>query len=104
EVSRVAAVRRDYGDRLLVFVGVLRYYKGLDVLLRALRSVDAHAIIVGRGTDESRLRDYASTLRVAQRVTFAGEVDDSQLRVFLHAADLFTLPSIDRCEAFGIAQ
>jgi rhamnosyl/mannosyltransferase len=26
------------------------------------------------------------------------------LRILLHAADVFAFPSIDRCEAFGIAQ
>jgi rhamnosyl/mannosyltransferase len=41
---------------------------------------------------------------VAGRVTFLGEVSESQRRVLLHACDVFVLPSLDRSESFGIAQ
>lgn len=104
EPTRVEETRRRYRGRLVLFVGVLRYYKGIDVLLDAMRAVDGHAVIVGRGSDEARLRARAADAGVAGRVTFAGEISDSELRVLFHAASVFALPSIDRCEAFGIAQ
>ena len=104
DAERVDDVRRRYGRRLVVFAGVLRYYKGIDVLLRAMRSVEGHAVIVGRGTDEARLRELSGDPAISDRVTFAGEIPDDELRILLHAADVFALPSIDRCEAFGIAQ
>lgn len=104
EVETVQEIRRRHHDRLVLFVGVLRYYKGVDVLLRAMRAVNGHAIVVGRGADQRGLRELATSVGVAERVTFAGEIGDDQLRILLHAADVFALPSIDRCEAFGIAQ
>jgi rhamnosyl/mannosyltransferase len=104
ESETVEKQRRDAGDRLVLFVGVLRYYKGLDVLLRAMARVDGHLLIVGRGPEREALGSLAEQLGIAQRVTFLGEVSESQLRILLHAADVFVLPSIDRCEAFGIAQ
>jgi len=104
ESDEVAKQRLDYGGRLLLFVGVLRYYKGLDVLLRAMTRVEGALVIVGRGPEREALETLATQLGIAGRVTFLGEVTEAQLRLLLHAADVFVLPSIDRCEAFGIAQ
>lgn len=100
----VDEVRAQYGNRIVLFVGVLRYYKGIDVLIRAMTEVNGRALIVGRGMEGTALRSQAEQLGVADRVVFLGEVPDARLRALLHAADVFVLPSIDRCEAFGIVQ
>ncbi|HVZ19663.1 MAG TPA: glycosyltransferase [Vicinamibacterales bacterium] len=100
----VCELRREHGDRIVVFVGVLRYYKGLDVLVRAMTRVRGRVLIAGRGEERARLADLARTLGLADRVMLLGEVDDTQRRQLLHAADVVVLPSIDRCEAFGISQ
>jgi rhamnosyl/mannosyltransferase len=54
--------------------------------------------------EQSGLAQLAKSIGAEERVTFFGEVSDHRLRALLHAADVFVLPSIDRCEAFGIAQ
>jgi rhamnosyl/mannosyltransferase len=74
------------------------------VLLRALARVPAHLIVVGRGPERHELAALAARLYLTKRVTFLGEVPDSERRILLHACDVFVLPSIDRREAFGIAQ
>ncbi|MBI3780594.1 MAG: glycosyltransferase [candidate division NC10 bacterium] len=104
EATEVEWLRRDLGRRLVVFVGVLRYYKGLDILLRAMTKVAGCLLIVGSGPERERLEAMAVQLGVANRALFLGEVPESRLRVLLHGAEVFVLPSIDRCEAFGIAQ
>ena len=107
EAAAVEALRRSLGigTPLVLFVGVLRYYKGLDVLLQAMAKVRrGRLVIVGRGPERATLEAIAAQLGVAGRVIFTGEVSEARLRVLLHAADVFVLPSIDRCEAFGIAQ
>ena len=96
--------RRTQGTGSVLFVGVLRPYKGLDVLLGAMDRVQARLVIVGRGPARRALETLAAQLGVADRVAFAGEVSESDRRVLLHACDVFVLPSIDRREAFGIAQ
>lgn len=95
-------LRQELGAPVVMFVGALRYYKGLDVLIRAMTQVEARAVIVGRGSD-SELSTLAAALGVADRIVFTGEVSAGQLRVLVNAADVLVLPSIDRCEAFGIA-
>jgi len=66
--------------------------------------VAGNLLLAGRGTEEVAIRRMAEGLGVASRVRFYGEVDESRLRILLHAADIFVLPSIDRCETFGIGQ
>lgn len=97
------AIRAAHPGHLIVFLGRLAYYKGLDVLLDAMRKVDATLILVGSGPKEPDLRAAAAELGVGDRVVFAGEVDHDARAAHLHAADVFAFPSTMRAEAFGIA-
>lgn len=104
----VAAIRHRYlrspDDHLILSVGVLRYYKGLHVLIDALTQLDATLVVVGSGPEGERLRDLAQAFGVAQRVHFVGRVADAELPAYYAAADVFALPSHLRAEAFGIVQ
>jgi rhamnosyl/mannosyltransferase len=93
------------GKALLLFVGRLRHYKGVDVLVEAMRDTpDAHALIVGIGPMESVWRAQAQRIGVTDRVTFLGELNDAEVVALYHAADLFVLPSTNRAETLGIVQ
>jgi rhamnosyl/mannosyltransferase len=103
-MAEVERERSQHGARLVLFVGVLRYYKGLGVLLQAMTKVQGELLIVGRGEESTALATRAKQLSIADRVHFLGEISESRLRILRHACDVFVLPSLDRCEAFGIAQ
>lgn len=98
----VAGLRARYPGPLLLFVGRLRYYKGLSYLLDAMRQVDATLLIAGTGPEAANLMVHAEQSGVAGRVHFLGDVGDSELPAYYQAADLFVLPSSHRSEAFGI--
>jgi rhamnosyl/mannosyltransferase len=104
--AAVAALRARYGAPLVLFVGKLRYYKGLPFLLEALTQLRSTAslLIVGSGPEEQHIRGLVQTLGLAGRVHLLGEVDDAELPAIYHAADVFVLPSHLRAEAFGIVQ
>jgi rhamnosyl/mannosyltransferase len=104
EEAEVAALRRELGEGIALFVGAARYYKGLDVLLSAMPAVKGRLIVAGRDTDGASLKRMANDLGVGDKVVFCGEVIPSRLRILMNAADIFVLPSIDRCETFGVAQ
>jgi len=90
------------GLRVLA-VGRLSYYKGFDVLLHALADApQAQLLLIGSGECESALRGLAKRLGIADRVRFAGHVDDAALAQAYAQAQVFCLPSIERAEAFGI--
>lgn len=87
----------------LLFVGRLRYYKGLDTLLKALVHIpETHLTIVGIGPMEAEWKALSQELGLTERVTFAGEIDDAHLPAYYQQADLFVLPANARAEAYGI--
>ena len=102
DAATVAAIRQAYGDRVILTVGRLVYYKGLEFLMRAMPDIRAHALVVGQGPMREALEVEARALGVAGRVTFLGHVPDTA--PYYHAANVFVLPSHLRSEAFGIVQ
>ena len=87
---------------ILLFVGRLRYYKGINDLLHALTKIpSAHLLIVGDGPMREPWEQLTRELDLFARVTFAGEVDDADLPACYRLADVFVLPSNLRAEAFG---
>ena len=92
------------GPPRLLFVGRLRYYKGLDTLLQALLLLpgDVTLEVVGSGPMLAEWQALAGRLGVASRVHFRGEIsDDALLGVYRHVT-LFVLPANARAEAFGM--
>src|ERR1700733_15918974 len=100
----VRGVRQRFGERLVVSVGRLVYYKGFEVLIRAMVSVRGKLVIVGDGPLRGELESLAAQLGITEKVVFAGEINNAGLTTYYHAADLFALASVARSEAFGIVQ
>lgn len=101
----VARLRADAGGLpVLLFVGVFRYYKGLQYLVEAMAQIRAVLMLVGGGPLEEELRRQVEALGLGERVRFAGRVSDEDLPAYYRAADLFVLPSCERSEAFGLSQ
>lgn len=92
------------GPPILLFVGRLRYYKGLDTLLRAMVRLpsDVRLRVVGTGPMFRPWESLAAELDLVSRVEFVGEVSDADLPAQYHQASLFVLPANARSEAFGM--
>ncbi|MCS6932329.1 MAG: glycosyltransferase family 4 protein [Acetobacteraceae bacterium] len=91
----------------ILSVGSLTPRKGHDVLLRALArltDLDWHLTIAGAARDRvhaAGLAALAEEKGIANRVTFAGEVDDATLQRLYDRADLFALATY--WEGYGMA-
>ena len=103
-LARAAELRAAHDRPIVLFVGRLIYYKGVDVLVRAMTGFDADVVLIGSGPLEPELRALAAAAGVADRLTFVPPVDDEELTAWFRAADVFCLPSVARSEAFGIVQ
>jgi glycosyltransferase involved in cell wall biosynthesis len=91
------------GPRIL-FVGRLVYYKGLEVLFRAMRGCPGRVWIVGEGPLRESLQALVVDLGLSDRVAFMSGVSTQALVAYYHAADIFVLPSTEITEAFGLVQ
>ena len=98
----VRRLNAEFGERLILSVGRLVAYKGFDVLIRAMRHVDAKLILVGTGPDSAMLSKLSASEGVDHKVTMLGHVDD--IAPYFAAASIFAFPSLNRAEAFGIVQ
>jgi len=102
DVATVAQLRRRYGPRIVLAVGRLAHYKGLDYLIRAIREVDATLLIAGVGALRQPLEHVIAQEGLGARVHLLGSVPD--VRPYYEACDVFVLPSTTPNEAFGIVQ
>lgn len=99
-----AVLREQLGlprDRpVILFGGVLRDIKGVDILVRALGDLpEAHLAIAGSGPEQDALRELAATVALG-RVHFLGFLNQRELAAAYAWADLLCLPS--RQEAWGL--
>ncbi|MGB9594503.1 MAG: glycosyltransferase [Anaerolineae bacterium] len=104
ESPAVGQIRARYGGPMLLFVGRLRYYKGLDWLIRAMPRISATLLVVGTGPMEAAWRQLAADVGVADRVVFVGDAPDEDLPAYYQACDVFVLPASERSEAYGLVQ
>ncbi|KPL04544.1 MAG: hypothetical protein AMJ90_00410 [candidate division Zixibacteria bacterium SM23_73_2] len=102
--EKIKEIKDRFRSPLILFVGMFRYYKGLQFLISAAENVDAIFILVGTGEYEMELRNQVRDNKLENRVFFLGEVKDDDLPNYYQASDIFVLPSTHRSEAFGITQ
>lgn len=88
-----------YGDFAL-FVGVLRWYKGLDYLLDAAKMVKGFIIIVGKGPEMKHLIDRIEEEGI-KNVRLLGYKPDDEVAYLFKKCLFFVLPSQTRGECFG---
>jgi len=100
--ERLAYWRDRFGDRFFLFVGVMRYYKGLPVLLDAMKGSEYPLILVGHGPCEQALKQQAQRLNLPH-VHFLGNISEEDKMALLHLCLAFVFPSTSRSEAFGVS-
>jgi glycosyltransferase involved in cell wall biosynthesis len=102
DAERLAHWRARVGPKFFLFVGVLRYYKGLHILLDAVAGTPYPVVIVGAGPIERELKDHAERLGLTN-VMFVGALDDADKVALLRLCYAVAFPSHLRSEAFGIS-
>jgi len=102
--EKVEKVRGEYGPKIILFIGRLIYYKGLEYLIQAIKSVDAKLLIIGEGYLKENLQKLVDKLKIKNKVFFLGRVGNSEIVAYYYACDIFVLPSIEKTEAFGLVQ
>ena len=99
---KCSEIRQKYGSNFTLFVGQLRYYKGLHILLEALKNLPTNLLILGQGKEEKRLKELSKKLKLSN-VYFLGHLDDAEKVNYLHSCRTLILPSHLRSEAYGLS-
>ena len=100
--DQLAFWRERVGDKFFLFIGVLRYYKGLHILLEAAEGIDYPIVIVGAGPIEQELHEQALKLGL-RNIHFLGYQTDADKVALLTLSYAVIFPSHLRSEAFGIS-
>lgn len=99
----IAALKARIGHaKFFSFVGVLRYYKGLHVLMEANQGMDLPTVIAGAGPKEAELKAHAMALGLKNTV-FLGRISDEEKTALQQLSYATVFPSHLRSEAFGIS-
>lgn len=81
--------------KILLSVGNLVELKGHNIAIQALAELDTsfQLLIVGTGPERQNLQDLANQLGLADRVLFAGRIENTELKWWYSAADVLVLCS-----------
>ena len=89
---------------IVVFLGVLNSYQGIDLLLDAAKIMKergkAPRFLI-MGFPEEKYRERAESLGLADMITFTGRVDYNDTPLYLSAGDIAVSPKISLTEANG---
>lgn len=89
-------------SKFFLFVGVIRYYKGLHILLEAAKDTNYPIVIVGAGPIEQELKKQAAQLCL-HNVIFLGYIPDDDKVALIMLCYAIVFPSHLRSEAFGVS-
>ncbi|RBL89463.1 glycosyltransferase [Chitinophaga flava] len=92
--------------KILLYVGRLSWYKGLDELLRAFKILwesrpDTHLVLVG-GDDIDQFKEYVTGIEGS--VTFTGRIDRQKVAALYKLADLGVFPSLREESSYVILE
>jgi glycosyltransferase involved in cell wall biosynthesis len=87
-------------ESIVLYAGRLVEYKGLPLLIRAMKNIPAKLVVLGDGEDKTRFEELAK--KCGTHVEFRGKVSDNELKDWMRKARVLALPAQSRLEAFGI--
>ncbi|OYT42032.1 MAG: hypothetical protein B6U78_02280 [Candidatus Aenigmarchaeota archaeon ex4484_224] len=112
KTERIEKIRKRFKiskkEKIVLFVGRLYPYKGLEFLIRSIPLViskvkNVKFVIVGDGIERKKLEKLVKNLSIKKFVVFTGYLNEKEKNTFYKICDVFVLPSINRGEAFGIS-
>ena len=100
--DRLQYWRERLAPKFFLFIGVIRYYKGLHILIEAAKGTDYPIFIVGAGPIEEELKTQVAELGLLN-IHFLGQLSDEDKVALLTLCYGVVFPSHLRSEAFGIS-
>ena len=102
--ERARALRASAERPVVLFIGRLVPYKGVDVLIQAVSPLPVRLVIVGDGPMREAWTGLAAAHTDRAQIEFTGALPDDEVKAWLQAAEALVLPSVTPAEAFGMVQ
>jgi len=99
--KKIEIYKKKYGSNFVIFVGVLRYYKGLNYLIDAISQTNYKLLIVGNGKKYNDIQNHIK--KKSNNIKILRNITDSQLPYLIKLSKCLVLPSHLRSEAFGFS-
>jgi 1,2-diacylglycerol 3-alpha-glucosyltransferase len=105
--------RKEFGfadnDVVFIYMGRIAPEKNLYFLLKAFANLipeenSFRLMIIGEGPEESALKDFASKLNIADKVTFTGFIPYQNLAGYLMIGDIFVTASISEVHPLSVIE
>jgi len=86
-------------EKIILFVGRLEKIKNIDYLIRVMmilhrKNENVRLFIVGKGSEEVRLREFVRSIGLNDKIHFLGEVAEVELADIYNCCDAFALCSL----------
>ena len=93
------------GKKVIFSLGRFVYYKGFEYLVKSALYLQKDFIIIIGGDGELRrnIEKLIRKLQLEDKVILPGKIPVDHLGSYYKVCDIFTLPSITKSEAFGVA-
>ena len=101
EIKEPSPACKNLPKKFILFIGVLRHYKGLSTLIEACSNQNFHIAIAGKGPLTQELEKQAEHRKV-DNITFLGYVSENDRLWLLKNCHALVLPSNKRAEGFGL--
>lgn len=88
-------------QKFILFLGVIRQYKGINVLLEACKTANCKVVIAGGGVLLENFKRKAAKENISN-VIFVGSYSESDKVALISLCTAVVLPSVSRNEAFGL--
>ena len=102
--ERKIKINNPENRKIILFVGRLSYYKGLEYLINAMKNINAILLIIGNGKLEQKLKKQTKKLKLNEKIIFLSHLQNQELKYCYKISNIFVLPSIEKTEAFGLVQ
>lgn len=99
-LNNIQSYQQRFSEKFFLFVGVLRYYKGLHYLIKAAIKGGFSVVIAGDGPQKQDLQQMAEG---HNNIHFLNEITNQEKVDLISACLGFVFPSHLRSEAFGIS-
>ena len=100
--KKISFFKKKYGENFIIFIGVLRYYKGIEFLINSVKNTNYKLYIVGEGKNYDKYVNILENENI-KNIKLLRSVSDNELPYLIKLSKCLILPSHLRSEAFGIS-